>query len=113
MISGGGRILNIIELIIEYDIPIISSTALRTRTEMTTEGPDSNLITIFKDRTLSSELSDVLEDFESMIVDNDNDIKKSQLKKRKRNKYHYTENITHGFQSGIASNKKINIIKYM
>jgi len=115
MVSGGGRILGIIEPIIEYDISIISGTVLRARTEMTTEGPDSNLIIILKDRALNSELSDVPEDFESMAVNNNNDddVKKSQLKKRKRNKYYYTEDIIHGFQSSIASNKKMNIIKYI
>ena len=77
---------------------------------MITEGLVSNLATIFKDRTLSSELSDVLEDFKSMAVNNNN-IKKSQSKKRKRNKCYYIKNITHGFQSNITSNKKIDIIK--
>jgi len=49
---------------------------LRARTEIITEGLDNNLIIILEDRVLSSELSDVLEDFESMTVDNDNNIKK-------------------------------------
>ncbi len=75
MVSGGGRILNIIELIIEYDILIIFNIVLRVRTEMITEGLDSNLIIILEDRVLSNELSDVLEDFESMAVNND-DIEK-------------------------------------
>ncbi len=97
MISGGGRILDIIKLIIEYDIPIISSTVLRARTEMITERPDNNLIIILKNRVSNSELSDVSKDFKSITVNNNNDIKKSQLKKRKRNKYYYTEDITHGF----------------
>jgi len=112
MVSSGGRILDIIESITEYDIPITSDNALRARAEMTTEGLDSNLTTIFRDRASSSELSDVLEDFESMVVDNNN-IKEPQSKKRKRNKYYYTKNITHGFQSNIASNKKMDIIKYI
>ena len=72
MVSGWGRILNIIELIIEYDIPTVSDTILRARTEIITEGLDSNLTTIFEDRVLSSELSDVLEDFERIIVNNNN-----------------------------------------
>ncbi len=76
MISGGGRILSIIKLIIEYDIPTASDTALWARTEMTTKGPDSNLTTILEDRASSSELSDVSEDFESMTVDDDDDIEK-------------------------------------
>ncbi len=112
IISNGGRILNIIKLIIEYDIPTAFNIVLRIRSEMNTEGSDSNLIIIFEDRVLSSELSDVLEDFESIIVNNNN-IKKPQLKKGKRNKCYYTENITHGFQSSIASNKKMDIIKYI
>jgi len=96
IISGGERILNTIKPTTEYDIPIVSNTALRARTEITTEGPDNNLITIFKDRVSSSELSNVPEDFRNIIVNN-NDIKEPQSKKRKRNKYHYTENITHDF----------------
>jgi len=76
MVSGGERILDIIKLIIEYDISIVFGTALRARTEIITEGFDNNLIIILEDRVLSSELSDVLEDFESMTVDNDNNIKK-------------------------------------
>ena len=96
MISGGGRILDIIKPTIEYDIQIVSSTVLQARTEMTTEGSDNNFIIIFEDRALSSELSNILEDFKSMTVDDD-DIEEPQLKKRKRNKYHYTENIIHGF----------------
>ncbi len=75
MVSGGGRILGIIEPIIEYDISIVSGIALRARTEMITEGLDSNFVIIFEDRVLSSELSDVLEDFESMVVDDDDDVK--------------------------------------
>src|SRR6266511_5587265 len=78
---------------------------------MTTEELDSNLAIIFKDRVSSSELSDVLANFKNITVNNNND-KKLQSKKRKRNKYYYTENVTHGFQSSIASNKKIDIIKY-
>jgi len=112
MISGGKRILNIIELIIEYDISIISDTALRVRTEITTEGSDSNLTTILKDRVLSSELPDIPKDFKSIIV-NDNDVEEPQLKKRKRNKYYYTEDVIHGFQSSITNNKKMDIIKYI
>ncbi len=112
MISGGGRILNIIKLTTEYDISIISDTILRARIEIITERSDNNLIIILEDRISSSELSDVLKDFKNMTVNN-NDIKKSQLKKRKRNKYYYTENITHGFQSSITSNKKMDIIKYI
>ncbi len=112
MVSGGERILDIIKLITEYDILIVSNTTLRTRTEMITKGLDSNLITILEDRTSSSELLDILEDFKSITVDNNN-IKELQLKKRKRNKYHYTENITHSFQSSIVSNKKMDIIKYI
>src|SRR6266498_4770326 len=116
MISGGGRILDTIELIIKYDISIISNTALRARTEITTKGSDSNLTTILKDRASNSELSDISKDFKSIAVNNDDDddnIKKPQLKKRKRNKCYYTKNITHGFQSNIANNKKMDIIKYM
>ncbi len=96
MISGGGRILDIIKPIIEYDIPIISDIILQIRTEMITEGSDNNLITILKDRVSSSELSNVPEDFKNIAVNNDN-VEKPQLKKRKRNKYYYTEDITHGF----------------
>ena len=116
MVSNERRILDTIELIIEYDMSIVSGTVLRARTEMTTEGLDSNFVIIFKDRTSSSELSDVLEDFKSMAVDDDDDdddVKESQSKKRKRNKYYCTEDVTHGFQSSIASNKKMDIIKYM
>ncbi len=72
MVSGGGRILGIIKLIIKYDISIISSTALRVRIVMITEESDNNLIIILEDQILSSELSDVLEDFESIAVDNNN-----------------------------------------
>ncbi len=99
MISGGERILDTNKLIIEYDIPTVSGTILRARTEMITEGPDNNLIIIFEDRVLNSELSDVSEDFESMAVDDDDDdnVKELQSKKRKRNKCYYTENVTHGF----------------
>ncbi len=113
MISSGGRILDIIKLIIEYNISIVSGTVLRARTEMITEGLDSNLIIILKNRVSSSELSDVLKNFKSMAVNNDDDIKELQLKKRKRNKCYYTKNVTHGFQSNIASNKKMDIIKYI
>src|SRR6266498_3944012 len=98
MVSGGGRILGTIELTIEYDMLTAFGTVLRVRAEMITEGPDSNLVTIFKDRILSSELSDVLEDFESIAVNNNN-IEELQSKKRKRNKCYYTENVTYGFQS--------------
>jgi len=112
MVSGGGRILGIIELIIEYDIPTVSSIILRARTEMITEGPDSNLVIILKDRVLSSELSDVLEDFESIAADDD-DVEEPQLKKRKRNKCYCMEDVIYGFQSSIASNKKMDIIKYI
>ena len=49
MVSGGGRILGIIKLIIKYDISIISSTALRVRIEMITEESDNNLIIILED----------------------------------------------------------------
>ena len=77
MISDGKRIFGIIKLIIEYDISIISSTILRARTEITTEKPNNNLTTILEDRTLNSELSNVLEDFKNITVDNNNNIKKS------------------------------------
>ncbi len=110
MVSGGGRILNIIKLITEYDMPTASDTVLRVRIKIITEGLDSNLTTILKDQILNSELSDVLEDFGNMIV-NDDDIKKLQSKKRKRNKCYYTKDITHGFQSNITSNKRMDIIK--
>ena len=113
MVSGGERILNIIKSIIEYDISIVSDIVLRSRTEMTTKRLNNNFIIILEDRILSSELSDVSEDFKSITVNNNNNIKKPQLKKRKRNKYYYTENVTHGFQSNIASNKKMDIIKYI
>src|SRR6266498_812175 len=113
MVSGGERILNTIKLTIKYDIPTASSTTLRARTEITTEGPDSNLTTILEDRASSSKLSNVSENFKNITVNNNNNIKEPQSKKRKRNKYHYTENITHGFQSSIASNKKMDIIKYI
>ncbi len=72
MVFGGGRILDIIKLIIEYNIPTVFNIILRARTEMITEGLNSNLIIIFEDRILSSELSNVLKDFESMIVNNNN-----------------------------------------
>ena len=115
MVSSEGRILGIIGPIIEYDIPIVSGIILRVRIEMITEGSDNNFIIILEDRVLSSELSDVLKDFKSMAVDDDDDddVEKSQLKKRKRNKCYYTKDITHSFQSNIASNKKIDIIKYI
>ncbi len=76
MISGEERILNIIKSIIKYDISIVSNIILRVRTEMITEGPDNNLTTILKNRALSSELSDVSEDFKSIAVNNNNNIKK-------------------------------------
>ncbi len=76
MVSNGERILNTIKPIIEYDISIVSDTALRARTEMITERSDSNFTTILEDRALSSELSDVLKDFESITVNNDDNIKK-------------------------------------
>ena len=104
------KIFLLIKLIIEYDISIISDTVLRVRTEMITEGLDNNLIIILEDRASSSELSDVSEDFESMTVDN-NDVEEPQSKKRKRNKYYYTKNITHGLQSSIINNKKMDIVK--
>ena len=96
IVSGEERILDIIKSIIEYDIPTASDTALRAKTEMTTEGPDSNRAIIFKDRISSSKLSNAPEDFKNITVNN-NDVKEPQSKKRKRNKYHYTKNITHGF----------------
>ena len=96
MISDWRRILDIIELIIEYDISIVSGIILRVRIEIITEGLDNNLAIILEDRVLSSELSDVLEDFENMAVDND-DVEEPQSKKRKRNKYYCTEDVTHGF----------------
>ena len=71
MVSSEGRILGIIEPIIEYDIPIVSGIILRVRIEMITEGSDNNFIIILEDRVLSSELSDVLKDFKSMAVDDD------------------------------------------
>ncbi len=77
MVSGGGRILNTIKLIIKYDILIISNTILRARTEITTKELNNNLIIILEDRVLSSELSNVLEDFKSMAVNNNDDIKES------------------------------------
>ena len=77
MVFNEGRILGIIESIIEYDIPTVSGTVLRARTEMITEGLDNNLIIIFQDRVLNSELSDVLEDFKNMAVNNDDNIKES------------------------------------
>ncbi len=97
IVSSGGHILDIIELIIEYDILIVSSIVLRARIEMITEGPDSNFIIIFEDRVLSSELSDVPKDFKNMAVDNNDDVEEPQSKKRKRNKYYCTEDVTHGF----------------
>ncbi len=97
MVSGGGRILDIIESTIEYDIPIVFGTVLRAKTEIITEKSDSNFIIILEDRASSSELSDVSEDFKNMTVDNNNDVKELQSKKRKRNKCYYIENITHGF----------------
>ncbi len=79
MVFGGKRILNIIELTTEYDISTTSNTTLRTKTEIITERPNNNLTTIFKDRTLNSELSNIPESFKSITVnDNDNNnIKKS------------------------------------
>ncbi len=112
MVSSEERILDIIELIIEYDILTASDTTLRARTEMITEALNNNLTTIFKDRASSSELSDVPEDFKSITVNNNNNIKKPQSKERKRNKYYYTKNITQDFQSSIANNK-MDIIKYI
>src|SRR6266536_482306 len=38
IISNGGRILDIIKLIIKYDMPIVSDTTLRVRAEIITEG---------------------------------------------------------------------------
>jgi len=76
MVSGGGRILDIIKSTTEYDISIVSGIILRARIEIITEGLDSNLIIILEDQILNSELSNVLEDFESMAVDDNNDIKK-------------------------------------
>ena len=115
MVSGRGHILDIIKLIIEYDIPTVSDTTLRARTKIITKGLNNNLIIILKGRASSSELSDVSEDFESMAVDDDDDdnVKELQSKKRKRNKCYYTEDVTYGFQSSIASNKKMDIIKYI
>ncbi len=72
MVSGGGRILDIIKLITEYDISTVSDTILRVRIEMITEGLNNNLTTIFEDRALNSELSNVLEDFKNITVDNNN-----------------------------------------
>ncbi len=112
IISNGERILDIIKSIIEYDMPTASDTILRARAEIITKKSNNNLITIFKDRVLSSELSNILKDFKSITVNNNN-IKKPQSKKRKRNKYYYTEDITHDFQSSIASNKNVDIIKYI
>ncbi len=112
IISNGGRILNTIKPTIKYDISIVSSTTLRARIKIITEGPDSNFTIILKDRTLSSELSNVSEDFKNITVNNNN-VKKPQLKKRKHNKYHYTKNIAYSFQSSITSNKKMDIIKYI
>ncbi len=63
MVSNGGRILNIIKLTTEYDIPTIFNIILRARTEIITERPDSNFIIILKNRVSSSELSNVPEDF--------------------------------------------------
>ncbi len=74
IISGGGRILDIIKPTIKYDIPIISNTALRARTEMITKGLNNNLTIIFEDRVSNSELSDVLKDFKNIAVDNNNDV---------------------------------------
>ena len=71
IISNGKRILGIIKLIIEYDISIISGTILRARIEMIREKLNNNLIIILEDRASSSELLDILEDFKSMAVDND------------------------------------------
>jgi len=72
MISGGGRILDIIKLIIEYDILIISSIILRARTEIITEGLNNNFITILENRISNSELSNVLKNFKNIIVNNNN-----------------------------------------
>ena len=76
MVSGGGRILDIIKLIIKYDISTVSNTTLRARTEMTTEEPNSNLTTILEDRAPSSELSNVPKNFKNITVNNNNNIKK-------------------------------------
>ncbi len=72
MVSGGGRILDIIKLIIEYDILIISSIILRARTEIITEGLNNNFITILENRISNSELSNVLKNFKNIIVNNNN-----------------------------------------
>ncbi len=77
MVSGEGRILNIIESTIEYDIPTIFGIVLRTKIEMITEGLDSNLIIILEDRVLSSELSNVSKDFESITINDNDDVKES------------------------------------
>jgi len=74
IISNWERILGTIELTTEYDIPTVSDIILRARTEIITKGLDSNFITLFEDRALSSELSDVSEDFESMAVDDDDNV---------------------------------------
>ncbi len=113
IISNREQILKIIKPTIEYNIPIVSNTTLRAKTEITTKRLNNNFITILEDRTSSSELSNILEDFKNITVNNNNNIKKPQSKKRKRNKYYYTENIIHGFQSNITNNKKIDIIKYI
>ncbi len=73
MVSGGERILNTIKPTIEYNISIVFGIILRARTEMTTEGLDSNFTTILEDRVLSSELSNIPEDFKSITVDDDDD----------------------------------------
>ncbi len=72
MISNRGYILDIIKSTTEYDIPTISGTTLRTRTEIITEKPNNNLTTILKARILSSKLSNVSEDFKNITVNNNN-----------------------------------------
>ena len=76
IVSGGGRILGIIKLIIEYDIPTVFNTILRAKTEIITKRLDNNLTIIFEDRVSSSELSDVPENFKNIVVNNSDDIKK-------------------------------------
>ncbi len=97
MVSGGERILNIIKLITKYDISIVFNIILRARTEIITERPNNNLITIFKNLASSSELSNILEDFKNIIVNNNNNVEELQSKKRKRNKYYYTKDVIYNF----------------
>ncbi len=80
---------------------------------MTTEGSNNNFVIIFKNRVSSSELSNVSENFKNITINNNDDVEEPQSKKRKRNKCYCTKNITYGFQSNIASNKKMDIIKCM